>query len=725
MAPKYLSFLFILFFSVLPFSSTQAEELDALLKQDVEGGVTVDLREPLYTDGVLTTDKGGVIQASNIRIQAEHLRYTRKMIDQKMVWTIQGEGNLIIEFGEYIFIGDSLFYDFQTKEGEIYHGVTSSGPWFFGGELLELKADGSYVIYNGYVTTSEDAIPEWGIYSEVVNVEEENYLKAKHVSLRAYNFTILKIPALHANLNSIFDTPIRYRFRWGGRQGPRFGFTYEIFSWEHWKTFFRFDYRLTRGPGAGIETYYRSEDKKTHFQSISYLSKDSSILHPHEKARYRFEGNYKKLADEDKTTIWFTYDKISDKDMPSVYYDRDFDFDTAERTQFRLRRQEDDWVSNFYVRARVNSFQTVKEELPTIEANFKPLELKGTGLIFENYASASYLNFEYSKYLLHVHDYSSSRLEYFPKLYRPFVFGPFFTLTPEAGVSSIFYGDSPHRGGGEYLAQGIAGIELQSQLYRIYEGSIKHIIEPYITYRYFSSPTSTPHHHYIFDLSDGLTELNCLSFGLNNALYKKEISSTTSRFLSANVYSFAFFNTRKIHQTIPRVYGNVTFWPYASLKYSLDMGWNIEHAQLDYFNVRTDWTYSEDFAIAAEYRMRGPYWWRKVDRENFFLDMFHREAKLKRSSLSDRCDTILLHFFYRLHPNWACEFTSRHGWNRRSQPRYFEFEVDLLTTIQTAWNLRFSYQHQQNDDRVAVFLNIGLKRPTIPEEAAKTIYCFE
>lgn len=709
--------------SCIYFSSTKAQELDELLQQGVQEGITVDLREPLYTNGILSTDKGGVIKASQIRIQAHHLCYTRKVVDQKLVWTIEGEGDLIVEFGEYIFVGEKLFYDFAAKEGEIYQGRTAVEPWFFGGERLELKPNGSYIIYNGYVTTSERDIPDWGIYSKVVEIEKERHLRAQHVSIKAFNFTVLKIPALRANLNSIFDNPIRYRFRWGGRQGPRFGLTYEIFSWEHWKTFFRFDYRLTRGPGAGVETYYSSEDRKTQFQSISYLAKDSSILHPHEKARYRFEGAFKKLMHQDKTSILLTYDKISDKDMPSVYYDRDFDFDTAERTQLRIRRQENEWIGNFYVRARVNSFQTVKQELPTIETNFKPFELRQTGIIFENWARASYLNFEYSKYLLHVHNYSSSRFQYFPTLYRPIVFGPYFTLTPEIGMATFFYGDSP-RDDSQWLLQGKAGLELQTQLYRYY-GSIKHVIEPYATYRYYSSPTSSPRHHYIFDLSDGLTRLSILSFGINNAFYAKQSSTSSSRILSVDLYSFAFFDTHKIHQTIPRIYGSLNFWPCSTIKHTLDTGWNLEHNQVDFFNIRTDWTINENLAIAAEYRHRGSYWWRKVDRENFFLDMFYSEERLKHSPLSDRCDTLLFHLFYRFHPNWACEFTSRHGWDRRREPKYFEFEFDILTTIQTAWNVRLSYQHQENDDRVAVYLNIGVKRPSIPKEQPRRMYCFE
>lgn len=707
-------FIALLFFSATSFSA----EMEKIVQKGVEDGVTVDLREPHYSGGVLSTDKGGVITASQIRIQAMNLRYTKKKEGENLIWTIEGEGDLIVEFGEYVFVGEKLSYDFNTRQGVIYKGRTAIEPWFFGGEQLELRADGSYVITNGYVTTSEKDVPDWGIYSDKVVVEEENYVRAQKVNVNVSHYTILWLPAFRANLNSIFDNPIRYRFRWGGRQGPRFGLTYEVFSWKHWRTSVRFDYRVTRGPGGGIETHYRSEDRKTEFQSINYIAKDSSILHPHEKARFRFEGSFKKLMDNDKTSILLTYDKISDKDMPGSYYDRDFDFDTAERTQLLIRRQEQQWISNFYTRVRLNSFQTVKQELPTFETSFKPFELPQTGIIFENKASASFLNFEYSKYIEHAHNYSSTRFQYFPTLYRPIPIGPYFTFTPEVGMEAIVYGSTP-KDNDYYMFQGRTGFGLETQLYRLY-GNVKHIIEPYATYRYYSSPTSSPHQHYIFDVSDGWTRLNYLSFGINNAFYRKS-GEVTQRILSADIYSYAFFDSRKVGWTVPRVFGNISCFVLPTLKHSLDVGWNLEFHEIDYVNYRIEWTVNDDLAIAAEYRNRGSYWWRKVDTENFFVDVFHSEERLKHSSLSDRSETMLYHCFYRFHPNWACQLISRQGWHRRNEPSYWEFEFDVLTTIQSAWNLRFSYQHQENDDRVAMYLNVGLKRPSLDGRTKKTI----
>jgi hypothetical protein len=704
-------FFFISFFLsyLLGLNQLQAQNISKLIQKGITEGITVDLREPVYSDGVLTTTKGGVIQASRLRIQAKTIRYTRQTVEGETLLTVQAEEDLIIEFGDYIFIGDELFFDFQKQEGWIKNGKTTVEPWFFGGESIHLLPNGDYKVKNGYVTTSERTPPEWGIYSNSVTVKEEKLIDAEDVQIKLFNLPVFWIPSFHANVDSIFDSPIRYRFRWGGRQGPRFGFTYEVFSWERWKTFIRFDYRLTRGPGGGIETYYRSQDGKTKFESINYLAVDSSLLHPHDKSRFRFEGSFRKLMFQDKTLILLTYDKISDKDVTRNYYDRDFDFRVAERTQFLIRHQEAEWISNFYTRVRVNSFQTVKQQLPSLEVHFKPSPFYNTGILFDHWSSVSYLDFVYSKHLHDIHHYASSRFEYRPRLYRAFTIQNALTLTPEIGAVTILYDNGPHRDE-QWLTLGHVGFDLNSQLYRLY-GSYKHTITPYLRYHYYSAPTSSPHDHYIFDIQDGWTRLNYIRFGVKNSLYAKRLDYSISRSWASDFYAYAFFDTRKFRQRIPRIYASLVFFSTPTLRHTLKTAWNLEHGQVDHFNFRSEWTLHADFAISAEFRYRDAYSWRKVDEENFFLDVFRLDNQLRHSPLSDRRDTLLLHFFYRFHPNWACEFTSRQGWHRIKEPKYLEFELDLLTTIQTAWNLCISLQHKENDTRIAMYINVGLKQP--------------
>jgi hypothetical protein len=697
-----------IFFFVLSFSLCYSS-FPLYPEDGFSEGISINLREPEYSDGILTTEKGGVVTGPNVRIQAQNIIYTRKLIDGAPLYRIEASDNVMLEFGEYIFVGERLEYDFQSKTGTIYNGRSGLPPWYFGGETITLNADGTYTIHEGFVTTSENYKADWQISSEEATLSNDRYLSAHNVKFSFIKLPLFWLPSFHANLDSIFDSPIRYSFRWGGKQGPRLGAVYELYSWDRFKLFFRFDYRITRGPGGGLETHYRSADHKETLETINYMARDNAIDVHHEKTRYRFQGVYNNLLCNDQVTVNLTWDKLSDKYMATDYNDNGLELDTAGRTQLLLRRQNPYWIANLFTHLRVNNFQTVKQELPTLENTWKPYAIGDTGIIIENVGKASFLDFKYANDVNDGKDYRSTRIEYNHHSYRPIPLGAF-TFTPEMGGIGLYYGDSP-QGKSRFLAIGYASGELNTRLYRYFD-SYKHVLIPYAKYEYFSSPTFSPHDHYIFDIEDGWVRLSMLRFGLDQNFYYKDENGLTQRFISVDMYANAFFDIKTLPTTIPKAYIDAILYSASTLKHTCNTAWDFNRHTLDHLNIRTDWTISDNTAVAVEYRHRDSTDWRKADDTNFMLDAYRSVEELLHSQLSDRRDTVLFHAFYRFNPNWAVEMQSRNGWNRKFEPSYTEFEVDLLGTLQSAWNIKFSYQHKENDHhRVAVYLSVGLKKP--------------
>lgn len=679
------------------------------MQAEEEPEINVDLREPTFVDNVLSTEKGGVISGPDFRIQALKIIYSRQKVDGNPAYTLVAEEQLMIEFQDYVFVGDRLEYDFQTRRGIIYNGRTALEPWFFGGETIELCPDGGYVIHNGFVTTSENYFSDWELKTEEASVSSCKQLAASNIQLRLFNVPVFWIPSYKTNLNAIFDSPIKYSVRWGGKQGSRIGIIYEVFSWQRFKLSMHADYRFKRGPGGGFETFYKSLDGRERFETINYIAKDFAIPHPKEKVRFRFQGLYSNLLFDDKVTVDLSYDKLSDREMATDYDDQGLELDTAGRTQLLARRQDDWWITNFLTRLQANNFQTVKQELPTLETHWRPIELGRTGVIVDNNCKASYLDFAYANDATDVHDYRSVRLEAQNRIYRSF-HSPYLTLTPQAGFTGIFYSQVP-REDHRWLVVGSFGGELKSNVYQYY-GPCKHVLEPYLSYQYLTAPTSNPHQHYIFDIDDGWYRLNDLKFGISNDLYAKMEDEQIKRLVHADLYAFAFFDTPTLRYAIPRIYGQLIYSSLPTLRHTFNVAWDLQHAELYHFNYLTEWTLNSDCAVAMEYRHRSRFDWRKTERLNFILDSFRPESELLHSTLSDRRDTLLFHLFFRFHPNWALEFEMRNGWNRLEQPSYTEFEVDLLAAVGSAWNIKLSYQHKEEDKhRVAIYATIGMPKP--------------
>lgn len=676
-----------------------------------EKGIKVDLRCPVYSEGILSTEQGGVITGPDLRIQARHIIYTRKMDKTSPIYSIEAEGDVALEFGDYFFVGERLEYDFLSKTGVIYEARSAVEPWYFGGKAIELCADGSFIIYEGFVTTSENYQTEWQVTAEEARLQKNNLFDAKNVQFRFVQLPLFWLPAFKANLDYIFDSPIRYNISWGGRQHTRLEMQYEIFSWRRIKNFLRLDYRIKRGLGGGFYTLYSSEDHKENFEMINYIARDSSVDKPKERTRYRFQGVYSNLWDNDRTSVDLSWDKLSDRDMATDYDDRRLDIETAGRTQLQVRRQQDDhWIANFFTRARVNTFQTLKQELPSLEVTLKPIKIGSTGIISENLWRFSYLDFQYAKHSKHVHDFNSTRFEFYHKFYRSYRAG-IFTATPEIGGLAIYYGSNPHADD-HWVTLGIASLDVNTQLRRNY-GNFRHVVKPFVKYQYYTKPGVRPNKHYIFDIEDGWFRLNMLTFGVDNSFYYRG-EDTVYRLLHLELFANAFINTHTIKATVPVIYSRMTWNSFPTLRHIFCVAWDTERNELYHFNFRNEWTISPDAAFSLEWRHRDAFDWRKADHTNFILDSFRSEEELHHSQLSDKRDTLLLHLFYRWHPNWAVEFESRHGWNRRHEPNYSEYEVDILATIQTALNIKLSYQRKEydrNDNRVALYFNVGLPRP--------------
>src|SRR5262249_18287051 len=141
------------------------------------------------------------------------------------------EGDLMIEYGCDLFVGEKIEYDFNKKTGVVQNGRGAMYPWYFGGEEIALCPDGSYKMHNAYFTTTEDRRKDWEILVSDATITDNCYLCANNLKLILFNHSLFQIPYFQMNLDFIFDTPFRYYFQAGGTRGTRFGIQYRIFTW--------------------------------------------------------------------------------------------------------------------------------------------------------------------------------------------------------------------------------------------------------------------------------------------------------------------------------------------------------------------------------------------------------------------------------------------------------------------------------------------------------------
>lgn len=673
-----------LYLSYLSPSETSAEQLT----------ITVDLKNPTYNENVLTTRTGGVIQGQDIRIQAQEIAYTRK---SKSHHTIEASGSLMVQYKGRVYVGKKLYFNFTTSTGILEEGRTYSAPWYIYGEKIELNKDGSYHVQQASITTNSSKNKTWDFYAKEVNVLEKDLFEANNVRFRLFQVPTMWLPSFKLNLRKNNNPIFQYITDWDKGQGPRIGVRYQIYSWEAFALYIRADYRLRKGFGGAVETEYYPPGRNTKFVTKNFVATDYLPNDPVKKRRLRFQGEFANTSRSGKTSVKATWDKYTDILMPQDFKTEDFELTTAQKTEFQFRYKEADWLSQIDLLPRVNSFQTLKQNLPALTVSVRPQVLGPTGIISENIFKLAYIDFAYSNQLVtSLPDFNSARFEAHPRLYRPIHMGPF-SVTPNVGAIGIIYTDSPSS---HSKALGVLqyGIDTGCSFHRKFE-HFKHVISPYINWTGLSSPTVRPDEHYIFSIQDGYERINQLTVGISNAIYPRN-ELLEAAFFKADLYAYAFFADKNQPQVFPKAYLDLS-WQFPKLKLGSTNAWNFRHQTFDYTNAHLQWTINPDFAVNLEVRYRSRYWWRKADQNNFILDVSRRERQLLNSPLSDRRITLLTNIFVRLNPFWSCHLQSHHGWYRLTEPPYNEFKVDLYTCLMSNWRLQISYTHTMRDDQVS------------------------
>lgn len=684
--------------------------LIALPQASVSEDVVIDLCNPIYSDGVLSTEEGGTLIAEGIRIQAQKIVYTRKMDSTPPIFSVCCEGDLLVDYGQRTLVGESLSFDFLTNSGILVGGRTALPPWYIGGDVVELCENGDILVHAGYITTSEGGEESVALRTPFLVITQDRVLTARNITFEVNHVPIFWFPKISLDLNQRFESPFMVTFGWGGYPGTHIGIRYQFLNWHDLNAYARLDAFLGQGIGGGIETEYCPADSPVEWYSRNYYANDLAIFDPKRKDRYRFQGTYFNRLWE-RTTVNAAYDFVSDGEMAIEYNTDDFEINTAGRTEVELRTQDDFWIARLFADIRVNSFQSINQQLPQAIWTWHPFELGESGIIAENLVKMGYLSYAAADQIPDGPNFRSGRFELRPYLYRPFFLGPL-TATPEAGFIGIAYSNGPN---GEAVGQALGdlGLRFETALTNYY-GCLKHTSEPYAHYHVLTTPRSSIDHHYIFTLEDSYTTLQLLRFGFRQSFFYKT-NCAISRPLWIDLWANAFFDVHTIPQAIPKGYADLEWQPFETLLVGVDSCWNFEEKQLDFCNLRTDWTLSQDIAFGVEYRHRGRFAWRKADFYNFVLEAARNQDELLTTAISDRRSTFLARIVYRLNPDWTLKFVYRHGWNRliaeQTQPSYTEYDIEATTIVFEHWRLGFSYEAREADNRFAFTLKLAPSPP--------------
>ena len=649
-------------------------------------------------DYTFSTSSGAVISSSNIRIQAESITYTRNLKSPHPIHTLFGKNNIMISYGGRILIADEITYDFIQKKGIVKNGITYDNLFFVSAKEIHLNSDQSITFLKGSITTSEMPQAEFSIDTQNVVLKQKESLAAKHLVVRYANIPIFYLPYFYASLKKNDESKIQYKLTWDSGQGPKFSMRYAILSLDHLDLFARFDFRLNRGIAGAIESDFLSENQKTIFQTKNYLAHDTFFndSDPNQKkTRYRLQGIYSHLDEEKDFYAFMRYDKYSDPNMPLDFEGDDFELNTALKTELILQKTHPLVSVDFYLSPKINSFQGFKQEIPTLRLGFTPLAVGKTGIIFENRLNLSYLNYQYNQDLeTPISSFHSGRLEMHETLSRP-IDAKFIKFTPYASYRGIFYTDNPLDN--QVLENlFIYGIQGASSFKKTFSDAI-HLVQPYFDFYQLSHVNRSQ--HYVFSYEDGFDPYTVLRWGVKNGIVTKNSK------WDIDLFTFYFFKQKNLSHALPKICLN---WDidFSSVYFNSNWIYNTDQKSFDQANFGLLWTINQYVALKGEFRHRGRFGFRKVNFEDFTLDVNQNYEELLNSPISIPRNAANFSTQLNITKATQLRYESNIGWARENQPFYHEFRFDLMTMIATNWRLKLSYMHLVNDNQVAAGISL-------------------
>ncbi len=317
------------------------------------------------------------------------------------------QGNIVMTEGDRTTRADEIYYDFVNQRALVVNASMRMFdekrglPIYLRAKMLGCVSENIYEAQDVQLTSSEFYFPQVSLNaSKMVLLSDqavEGYLPedtdtASRLEGRLYDvnakygdITFFRWPRIVTNFKRP-DIPLS-KIRFGN--DSEFGTSVET-RWHlsrllglkdpPWlESRLAADYFSKRGVGGGIEAEYEKDDAQGSL--IAYIMNDRGKddlgstdnrrnLDPKQDVRGRFSFRHRQfLPDDWQLTVETSY--ISDRNFLEWMYRDEFNSDKGQETLVYLKRLRDNWSFSILGKVRINDYETMTEELPSIEYHLK------------------------------------------------------------------------------------------------------------------------------------------------------------------------------------------------------------------------------------------------------------------------------------------------------------------------------------------------------------------
>jgi LPS-assembly protein len=537
-------------------SAWEVQALSQIIPGTVEGKVDYD-----QAAGVATGTNGVFVRYGTTVLTADNASLNMKSGD------VEADGNVRIESGDQLWVGDHIHYNFKTKQMRSEQFRTGKAPVFAAGENLTGDVSNRvYTAHNAFITTDDAADPLYKVRASKIKIIPGKSVQMWNAVLFVEGVPVFYFPYYQRNLGpraNNFTTTPGYRSRYGAYLLN----TYTWFLGDVADGKIHVDYRERRGVGAGPDVnvhlgqwgelglkYYYQNDSRP-YTGTNGLPNFGHI--PENRQRF-YLGWQATPATNLNLKALVNYQ--SDPLILHDFFEGDYTGNPQPNTFIEANKYWDNWSLDALATPRVNSFFSQVERLPDVQLTGFRQQVLDTPVYYDSVSSLGwyrsfYSNADNTNGLYYgtngFYADSATRADTYHQLTLPLTFFHWLNVAPRVGGRFTYYSsrsssytnnsDETYRG---VLNTGVRFSFKASQLWKNATNSffqvdgLRHVLEPSADYVFVPRPSTpfqqlpqfdgeipslqlSPVDFPDYNSIDSVDAQNVIRFGLRNALQTK------------------------------------------------------------------------------------------------------------------------------------------------------------------------------------------------------------
>ncbi len=574
--------------------------------------VTADRME--YEGDLLVGEGNVAVQQEGASLQADYVSVNPETGD------ITATGNIVMLRDGNRWAGESLVYNFKTRDGTFGESDMYFDPVYIVAEKTERLGTNEFLMINARITTCSGDKPLIYAKAREVRIIDENKPSGRFIKAKDVTFYVGKVPVFYT---PVWRRHLGYRVftfsvGYGGRLGVFIMARAELHPTDWLTASTHLDLYSARGVGLGQDFGWTTENGQGSIRT--YYINDGDPYDDDDNAadkalvdsqRYRVRLDHREQI-TDSTYFQTEFNYLSDPGILEDFFNDEFRDEANPENYAVVQYATNNYAASLRVDKRLNDFYTTVNRLPELSFDWYRSPVKNSPLYFQSDNSLGFfemLNAETNlPPVLFPGNYSSARFDTYNQIFLPVRIKEFFNVIPRAAYRGTWYSDTPG-GNAEFRNIFELGTLASFKAHKVmtdksgfYGDGLRHIIEPYADYSYRPDPSVATNLLYQFDEIDALDRQNEVRLGVRNFIQTKRGDKRIVNFLDSDVYTSYRFDPLNNQEEFGPLVADVQMRLTDRFRIQSDLEYDMYANQFDEYNARLKYMSDDQSEYTFEYR---------------------------------------------------------------------------------------------------------------------------